>query len=294
MSDFDWSKVLLYAGAPFFSYPFKPFLNVARGARYEVALAHFWRDHDKPDNLFYHVGCLVFQLTYNFGFLHELDGQIFKGQPVFSFGTAVLWSLHLVVDSNAPISVKVASVTSISLAFRFRRQIVESWEKLMTMQAVVEALAIQIFIINKSEPVPFNFSQFLLLLALRLISQKILKQKQGALEAHKGAINLAVAMFIFQTSRDPFGRVPPFIIGIVGYVLALLTNQRWLFFYTSGFNATLAQGVAHHISRQPATLPQLTSFADEIAHATFFPNLVFQSLEKLLVEGQGQNVSLEP
>jgi len=55
-----------------------------------------------------------------------------------------------------------------------------------------------------------------------------------------------------------------------------------MLFYSMGFLASLGQGVSHHLAQEEGTLPQLAQVADELAHTTFFPNLLFQSAQASL------------
>lgn len=295
------SKVALYVGAPFFGYPFKPFLNHMDGAPYERAYAHFRRDHDDARNLAYHFLCLVFQLTYNFGFLKELDdATVGAKRPVLALSTALLWTGALAADSSAPVPVTVCSALSLYLAFSARKKIQDNWKILMYLQSVLEVLALQVFVINKNKITEahapaFDVAQFGMLLVARLALQKfVLTPAQGALKNVRTPINVALAVFMLKACQDPFGgKVPPFFLGIVGYVIAMLTDQRWLFFYAGGFLGSLGQGVSHHYSMQLATMPQLALYADEVAHATFFPSLLYHSVYESLMGPGGANATLD-
>lgn len=102
--------------------------------------------------------------------------------------------------------------------------------------------------------------------------------------------------FVGVTSLNPFGRVNPFLVGLPGWLLALLTGQPWLFFYAGGFLASTAQGVSHYYSHELATLPTLRDVnlgAAELSHATFFPNLLLNSVYETLTgtPGFAMNVS---
>ena len=74
------------------------------------------------------------------------------------------------------------------------------------------------------------------------------------------------------------GFLTPFSIGIFGWVLALMTEQPWLLFYSCGYLASLAQGVCHTLSGEDGTLAKLHNIRDEYAHTTYFPCLVLQSV----------------
>jgi len=288
------SRWLLYAGGPFYAYPYKTLLNAANGAAYERAYAHFRRDHATGPNLAYHCLCLVFQLTGNFGLLAELDAKLgarFGTEvPIMSLSTAAAWAVTLAAQSDAPLGVRLCSVLAIALAYRLRERIRAAWRTIMTLQAPIEVLALQLFVINKvrdtsgTTQVSLPFPQFVALLGGRLFLQSLLSQRlRGALAGAKVPINVALAAFMAASCRDPFGGgVPPFFVGLVGWALSLLTEQRWMLFYSMGFLASLGQGVSHHLAQEEGTLPQLAQVADELAHTTFFPNLLFQSAQASL------------
>ena len=100
-----------------------------------------------------------------------------------------------------------------------------------------------------------------------------------------------------------------------------LHTCRWLYFYSGGYLASVAQGVAHHIAgklaapappsyaHNPAhprtfsllqdstalcaagevgTLPQLSDVGAELSHTTFFPNILLQSVRQSLLSGRGE------
>eukprot|EP00932_Pfiesteria_piscicida_P015100 SRR837773.27092.p2 GENE.SRR837773.27092~~SRR837773.27092.p2 ORF type:complete len:101 (-),score=28.55 SRR837773.27092:78-380(-) len=96
---------------------------------------------------------------------------------------------------------------------------------------------------------------------------------------------------MLKVCQDPFGggkaTKSPFIFGLVGWILSVLTDQPWLFFYSGGFLASLSQGVAHHFAGEEGTLPQLANIADEFAHTTYFPNLLLHSVYQSLTSGRG-------
>ena len=78
--------------------------------------------------------------------------------------------------------------------------------------------------------------------------------------------------------RGVAGFLTPFSLGVFGWVLALMTEQPWLLFYSVGYLASLMQGVSHTLTRETPTLPRLRNVRDEYAHTTYFPCLVLQSM----------------
>ena len=64
---------------------------------------------------------------------------------------------------------------------------------------------------------------------------------------------------------------------VFGWLVAMLTNDPTMFFLCSSFVASFGQGVAHLISGEKGTLPQLSKVADELGHTTYFPVLTLHS-----------------
>mmetsp|Transcript_1317 Transcript_1317/g.3224 ORF Transcript_1317/g.3224 Transcript_1317/m.3224 type:complete len:295 (-) Transcript_1317:2509-3393(-) len=279
----EFSKLAMYVSAPFFCVPYKPFLNLQMGSAYERAYKHFRRDHDKTNNLVYHLMCLVLQLTYNFGLLNEIDESITESQvPIMSLSTAALWSATLTLNTSAPKSVKAISVLSIALAYKFRKTFKRYISQMCAVQGLVQTRAFQMYILGEQgEPTPFDGRQYVMLLAARLALQKlIVEPSQGILKGFRKPINLAVMAYMLHTCREPFKGTTPFLFGLIGDFVSILTAQPWMFFYSGGFLATLSQGVAHDTAKQPGTLPQLSEFRDEVSHATFFPALLYHSVHQ--------------
>jgi len=280
-SGFRW---LLYFGGAFFAYPHKPLLNVFQGSPYEVAYQHFRRDHTTDANLVYHGLCLIGQLTGNFGLLGELDEKLGL-KNVLSLATASTWAGMLVLNSSAPPAVKAMSVASLVLAYKLRHKIRGHWQSIMYLQAFIEMLAVQLFVVNDvrstdgSKEVKLGGTQLLGMIAIRLLLQnRLIKSFQGELKGHKNIVNAVIFAFVGYACLDPFGKVPPFFLGLIGWALSLLTNQPWVEFYSLGFLATLGQGLSHHLAKEQGTMPQLAKYPDELAHATYFPNLLFQAI----------------
>ena len=105
-------------------YPWKPFINFAVGDSFQIAYAHFRRDHATPLNLALHSVCLVGQLVANFGILGALD-SFFFASPVIVQGwsirpiaaaTAALWAGTLLTCPVAFL-VRVASAAAVAAAY---------------------------------------------------------------------------------------------------------------------------------------------------------------------------------
>ena len=65
---------------------------------------------------------------------------------------------------------------------------------------------------------------------------------------------------------------------LLGWISSVLTADPLMLLMCSSFVGSFLQGVAHEITGEKATLPQLEDFADEIGHTTFFPCLLLQSI----------------
>ena len=285
-------KWAVYAGGPFFYYPPKTWAALRLGAGYERAYAHFRRDHSDARNLAYHCLCLVLQLSGNVGLLAELD-ELAWGEdswPVLSGGTMALWSAQLLLHApQCPAPVRLVSVATLWAAFAARKAIQRGVRQVSYVASVVEALAIQTFIVMGHKPGAKpaggafgrpQLKQLLALLAARLLLQRVLESRfRGELKGSRRTVNLLLALFMLKTCSRPFdGKQPPFVFGLVAWALSILTDQAWMTFYGLGFLATFGQGLSHHYSGEPATLPQLAALSDELAHMTFFPALLLHSV----------------
>lgn len=85
MVSFSVLQAVLFAGASFYCYPWKPFLNFVWGDSYAIAYKHFREDHKTPLNLGAHLICLSTQVLGNFGFLFSAAGSY------FALVTCVAW-----------------------------------------------------------------------------------------------------------------------------------------------------------------------------------------------------------
>jgi hypothetical protein len=296
-------QFVLYLGAPFFGYPHKPILNALVGSSYERAYAHFRRDHNTDLNIGFHLVCLVLQLIYNYGLLTDLDvkmkSSIGLGGDILSTSTLLLWSASLISQTNAPPIVKVASCLVLWAGYRCRHLIYKNWKLLAFIQAILEVIALHVFVLKNGIGysntakitggglVNIDPVSFIIVLAIRLAIYLVVKSSPASSFLGKMIVNIGVVAYMLVTCQDPWGKTPPFLIGFIGWALALLTDQPWLFFYSGGFLGSVMQGVSHHYSQEPATLPALTQVADEMAHATYFPNLLLQSMHQSLKARNG-------
>ena len=156
-------QAALYTPAPFFGYPWKPFLNSSYGGDYLESYKHFRAQHMDGTNLFYHLLCLVWQLSSNYALLGQLDhfvAPLFGARDkhkhpatnstsgsVVSLATSVLWTYHLLSTSPTPSLVKLASVVSVLLAHNFLGDFFsKNWEIMVFAQGL--ALAIVFILLN--------------------------------------------------------------------------------------------------------------------------------------------------
>eukprot|EP00948_MAST-09A_sp_MAST-9A-sp1_P002941 g2941.t1 len=110
----------------------------------------------------------------------------------------------------------------------------------------------------------------------------------GTLKSQRGILNVGLLGFLaWASTKSQFGGDPlKYILGIpfVGSSLALLTDQPALWHFSSGYKGSLIQAATHAFTGEMATLMQLESMPDVLAHTTYFPNLVFQSIFQMVSE----------
>ena len=298
-------KFTLYTPGTFFSYPLKPLFNALEGSSYKRSYAHFRRDHSDNFDLFLHILALAFQLTGNYGLLHQLDilaGTDTIGAAKPSKGalacqahatsaartggvglmtglTTAAWAAGL-ANTPAPTPVKAASFASLAVAYLFRHSTPALTDSMITLQGFIEVYFLRIFP-SPGMATPYNSSRFTVsalapALCLRWALQAVVMRYRGCLKEHKDKINKCVVVGqLALTAAHPNG---PLFFGLLGWVLSLLTEQPWMYFYSCAYSASFCQGIAHHVTGETPTLPQLGNIHDEYAHTTFFPNLLWQSV----------------
>jgi hypothetical protein len=293
-------KLTLYGGGPFFCYPYKPFFNYLEGSDYERSYQHFRRDHSDNTNLGFHVLSLVFQLSSNYGLLHEIDlalGTTFatledsvanasakQKEPTKSVGiiallTTLSWTGFL-LNTPAPTPVKLAASVCIFAAYRFRAVLADLLysDSFFLFQGFLEVLAVRLVLM----PGSIIGAQFAMpILGLRLALQQFATKNRGCLKSSKSTVNVCTLVsmaYLSANSAKNIGGPNPFCLGIIGWLLSLLTDQRWLHFYSCAYMASLTQGISHNLTGEVPTLTQLDSIADELAHTAYFPNLLLQSV----------------
>lgn len=301
------TKLALYGGAPFFGWPFKPLLNALAGNEYGPAYAHFRRDHQHPHNLAYHCLCLVLQLGFNYSLLADADDALQaetankRTGGIVALSTTALWILSLLSAKGTPAPVRVAAIGAVVLAHTARHALQDHWKEVAMCTGVLEMMAVQVFVINKAKNTagqgraPFDAPQLLKLATVRVALQGLVMRYLSGLLAGPRArtlVNSILGLWMLRVSQDPFaaksgGKATktPFVLGFLGWILSMLTEQRWLYFYSGGFLASLCQGVSHHYSGEEGTLPQLADVKNELAHTTYFPSLLLHSVYQTWQEG---------
>lgn len=297
-------QAMLYGPAPFFGYPWKPFLNDVYGGDYEKSYKHFRRQHMDGTNLFYHVLCLVWQLSANYALLGELDKLVGKWVKTCGFSnkhakedigkdaredtgnmhivtraTSLLWSWHLLRTSPTPKGVKLASVASICMAHNF----LGIWfdrhrANIVFLQVFLEAIGIQRLILNKK----YSIGKPSIMFAMaRIALWKCISEHEGCFREQSGKVSTALMAWVtaVASSKKPLTVV---VFGLFGWILGALTGNKAIYYWSAGMMATLSQGIAHSIAGEAGTLEVLQNDGFdqtryELSHVAFFPNLIFQA-----------------
>eukprot|EP00931_Biecheleriopsis_adriatica_P004931 TRINITY_DN106514_c0_g1_i1.p1 TRINITY_DN106514_c0_g1~~TRINITY_DN106514_c0_g1_i1.p1 ORF type:complete len:307 (-),score=41.30 TRINITY_DN106514_c0_g1_i1:70-990(-) len=289
-------QALLYSPGPFFCYPWKPFLNHMYGGDYLKSYKHFRMQHTDTLNLILHCFCLVWQISSNYALLHQLDKTIlpflkhipvaFKelvGEHPVTRLTTALWALTLVRTSPTPGVVKLASLASLwaahtTLGDLFRDKVSE----LVYAQGIVEAMVVQRLLLQRNSTIGLPGAVFLV---LRTALCKFLCTHQGVFRESKLEWFFMALVVSASLSKKPLERTV--VTGWLGWIVALLTDNKSAYLWSCSFMASLGQGVSHRISGELGTLEVLqndlaeqTSY--ELSHVTFFPNLLFQAVHAQL------------
>ena len=282
-------QVALYAASPFYAWPWKPILNHRYGSGYDIACHHFRRDHSSSLNLWLHLLCLILQLLGNVSLLTLLDELLWEA-PVLRTTTMIGW-LAAMLMAPAPLVARsgaCAMVAGATLLVPLLR-VSTGWPRLAAAQGVIMAGTVEWVALR--EPVDrgvprylgFAFTLILWLALWRMVANSWL---YGSLRSVANLVSLGffAAMATASSISDPVKLVATLGL-LMGWILALLTDCAPLFFYSFGFAAMTAQGVAHRVSQQPSTLEQLqdlgggvTKLSFEWAHVTYFPVLLFHSM----------------
>ena len=291
-------QLLLYTPAPFFGYPWKPLLNAIVGGRYAPSYAHFRDQHRGSLNLFYHCLCLVWQLGSNYALLDDLDAKLVAkllplsvtrathGRPL-ALMNSLLWSMTLMMTSPTPALVKLASCASIFAAHNYLGQAFrQRWKQILYAQSFIEAAAINVNLRGKNELLNAFTVGYVLIrsyLCKYLLDRFEITGKGSVLtEDWKNLLRRGFVMLMTAIGLTAQPLKPSVTMGLYGWILALLTDSRLLYFWSCGMMATLGQSVAHGVTKEAATLVVLQGGMDmtayELSHVVFFPNLLFQAV----------------
>lgn len=287
-------QTAMYFCGSFHANPAKPLVHkLWCNTGYEVAYKHFKRDHTKPLNLGLHAVALGAQVVTNFAVLHRLDELI--GSPSFgwlSASTALLWSAILVPQKASPLKARALAVALIAAGYFLRKKIVEKSDWLLWASSVVEAINFKLYFRLtvpkgvRQSIFPFE-SSAVRYLAMRLAITAALAskfEKCSSLLSRNFTASILLPLLTW-SSYKPFERqgyrksLYGLLLNInnyhfLGWLLYFLTGEKLFFLHSAAFSSTGIQGIAHQISNEEGTLPQLNNSHYEYAHCTYFPVLV--------------------
>mmetsp|Transcript_15654 Transcript_15654/g.20686 ORF Transcript_15654/g.20686 Transcript_15654/m.20686 type:complete len:324 (+) Transcript_15654:136-1107(+) len=281
------THIIIYAGGTFYAQPLKVVWNAAVGSRYAIAYAHFRRDHSDPLNVWLHAAVMLLQVAGNFALLEVIDSMWMPQQEkFFSFGitsiTALLWMTCL-LGTTSPLFARISSCLLIACGFFTRKFFTAHFVSLTLAQAPLEIACFWLLMPEHGLPRPNSVKTMVFMLLGRLALWKFVLPFYGYFATSETTAwildlilvaALAVGSLIRASDNMPYAEH----IGLFAWLPALLFNKPWLFFLCGSFVGQALQGVAHEISGQQGTLPQLKDARHEIAHCTYFPNLVLQTI----------------
>mmetsp|Transcript_18175 Transcript_18175/g.55696 ORF Transcript_18175/g.55696 Transcript_18175/m.55696 type:complete len:320 (-) Transcript_18175:351-1310(-) len=276
--------IAIYSAGTFYANPAKVLLNWAFGSRYAVAYAHFRRDHSVPLNVWLHALCTVIQVGGNFALLAAWDDALFPRERLLGLATATaaMWIFFLCATPS-PSAVKVATSLVIGAGLLGRSVLARNFLLLALLQAPFEIACYWLIAPVHGFERPNRFRQFLML-AARLALWASLVPLRGALlpfvPGGAKTANLFAALLLAAGSLVRAEDNMPVCehLGLAAWAPAILLDQPWLFFLCLSFVGQALQGVAHEITHQQGTLPQLNDARHELAHCAYFPILVLQTI----------------
>jgi hypothetical protein len=288
--------LLMYCAGPFNFHPLKLPMQYIFGSSYHRAYRHFRNNHSIPVNIVAHLLGLAHILLANFALLHEVDARVLEPAG-FTFGvalpTALMWGL-LLCSTPSPLAVRVCALGALAAGVSLRSVWSPVWSSaLVTWEAPLHALFLR-YGDAKAVPtlsqLPF-FVLFLARLALQLGGEWL--GLVGYLKDYSMPINTLLLGLLVYSSIEPFRkRLNCYWAGVFGWVVGLLTDQPFCYFYGAGYVASLCQGVAHQQTGEMANLPELAlrdgkeRAGDEHAHTAFFPVLILHSAYESFVAPQ--------
>lgn len=291
-------KASLFSFGPFFTYPWKPIMNMMIGDTYPVAYKHFWDQHRHKTNLAMHVICLFFQVFGNFSLLSAIDAKL-GTQQFISFAAAALWILLAVLPpSEAPAIVKAGSSAAILGALFYSSQFNGPQIEIYGLLGV--------FIVYLAHLVThktFTLGKQGTTIAVVLLTKWFMFYKLGQSDyagmysAHSNEITIGWILSLVGLSFLKNPLTATVALGSVGStLLSVLLNSPAMYLFNCAFTATLLQGLAHSLSGEMPTLIKLESEQDqakkvsfEYAHAVFFPNLLLHAIYDTFVAKKGSS-----
>lgn len=285
-------QLMIYTPGTFFCYPWKPIVNAIYGSTYEVSYKHFRAGHYGNLNLFGHFICLLMQIAGNIAILtvleNKLDGYV-PGIQCLAVGTMLMWAV-LLSFTPAPMQVKFSAGLLLFLACILRHSIVENWQTLVLLQGLMDGgtawVAGRVYFDKELSP-----PAIVGVVLVRSLVYAILASPPvfGVASAFAWQINLAFVVMLAICSqikiptKDGKEYLTDSVGAVSGWFVALLVNDPLVFFLCGSFVAGFGQGVAHELSGEAGTLPQLTKVADELGHTVYFPVLTLHSCHQNLV-----------
>eukprot|EP00929_Paragymnodinium_shiwhaense_P062630 TRINITY_DN31272_c0_g1_i3.p1 TRINITY_DN31272_c0_g1~~TRINITY_DN31272_c0_g1_i3.p1 ORF type:complete len:278 (-),score=34.42 TRINITY_DN31272_c0_g1_i3:132-965(-) len=262
------------------------------GGGYVASYKHFRAQHMDGTNLFLHVLCMAWQLSANYALLGTVDDAMTpesctepcrkRRWKVLSLLTSALWSLQLLRTQPTPMVVKAASVACILFAQQAAADFFDRhWRNLVFYQGFLEAAAFQGLVLKKPRLLGAPSVGYFM---VRTLLWKVLSDREGVWSEYSkqiGTVLLALVMSAASSKNPLQGTVGP--LGFFGWIFALLTGEKSIYFWSCGMTASIAQGVAHHAAGEAGTLEVLSGDAldqtrYELSHVTYFPNLVWQAV----------------
>lgn len=276
---------LLYVGNPFFFYPHKALMCLLCGSPYQRSYRHFRSAHSKSLNIVVHLICLCYAVLANSVLLRSADQYWFPDSiEVLSLSTLLMSACLLLFRTpSAPIFVKLAAVAVLVCGYSVRDVALTHWKSLLLFDGMMQAVNLKL---GDAKAVPtLPHCWFVVLYTVVFVLQYILGVHfSGVLVPNISSINLVISITMVIGAIRPFyHHYNCYWIGYLGWVVAVLTDQPWLYCLGAGYGASLMQGVAHDLCLEAANLPELAKRSgneragDEIAHVSFFPVLILHS-----------------
>jgi hypothetical protein len=277
----------LFAGGPFYFYPWKPVLNELHGDRYEVGYKHFRQGHRNAVNLSLHVVCLFAQVFGNFHLLYLLDKHFnlqFGSVRFLSALSAVTWAGY-VLPTQSPLWGRVASAAALAIAYLGSPLITLAGFDKGVAAAFISVFLISSLAMKKRVVDAKGYLTAFTVVPLLYLGAQLIETQRGSLRQMREPLVAALLVFISGLSliHNP---LKPLVISatFLCRVVGVLADVDAVSFFGYAFLASLLQGITHLVSKEEATLIALerkgpaAKIAFEYAHVTFFPALLFHAI----------------